>query len=745
MKIYKRVLSQLLIMLILFIISEVKAINIDSLEKVLQQPNLPDTQKVRLTNVLAYQLIYKDITKAERYAYECLNLIGRDNRFKEKGNVFNTLGMISYNRGNYNIADSFYTLSLQFFHEAIDTLGIANAYNNLGLLYQEMSWYDRAIEKFHRALEHYKAIDDYSGMATVYLNIGVLYYRLNIINKAIEYHLYALNFYRKTPEKRKIATCLRNLGGFYFIESNLFKAIQYTQEGIDLDKEIGNKRGVAIGFNNLGDLYASKKQYDKAIVYYEESLKIRYELNEKKGITVAKYNLALSYKALKNIQKAIILFEESLILAKELNYLSYVQGCYEELASLYAMQNRNTEAYNFLKQAMVLKDSLHKEEKNAKFMELQAKMDADKKQNEIELLKVEKQLQQAEIKKKQWQNYALFFAGLAVLIVSFILWFAYNNKRKSNQLLLRKNVLIETQNEEIRAQRDHLHEMNEELEQQKEEISAQRDEIDSKNKKLQEAYEILDIKNNNILGSLRYAQQIQSLLLVEPHELKKWFNNSFVLSLPKDLVSGDFYYVSQIGDNLFFALFDCTGHGVPGALMSIYAHNLIEKALHEEALLSPDMILDYISKQFHITTSKQQEEVHTQTGMDVILCRLHLTSLEFTYCATGNIGYVFSKSDCIKIAMNHLPIGHIGEEERYKNTVMQLQKNDIIYLSSDGFADQFNHESKLKYTRKRLQELISGMYQKPLEHQAAELKSAFLSWKGESEQIDDVLVLGLKV
>lgn len=290
-----------------------------------------------------------------------------------------------------------------------------------------------------------------------------------------------------------------------------------------------------------------------------------------------------------------------------------------------------------------------------------------------------------------------------------------------------------------------MHELNEELAQQKEEILTQRDEIEIKNNKLLEAYEILEVKNSNILGSLRYAQKIQFLLLVEPDELQKWFGSSFVLSYPKDIVSGDFYYVSQINDYLFFALFDCTGHGVPGALMSIYAHNLIDKALHEEALLSPDLILAYISKQFFLTSSKQIEEVHPQTGMDVILCRMHLKSLELNYCATGNIGYIFTSGGCYKMLLNHLPIGHVNDADKYKSTAKQLQKGDVIYLSSDGFTDQFHYFTKQKFTRKRMQEMISGICKKTMEQQAEELRLVFANWKGDSEQIDDVLVLGLKV
>ena len=291
-----------------------------------------------------------------------------------------------------------------------------------------------------------------------------------------------------------------------------------------------------------------------------------------------------------------------------------------------------------------------------------------------------------------------------------------------------------------------LRSQNKEIREQKNQISQQKEEIENKNTILNETYQLLAIKNKDITDSLKYARNIQQAILPDKETVKKLLPDSFILFIPKDYVSGDFYWVEENWGKTYFAAADCTGHGVPGAFMSIVGYNLLNKAINENYLFKPSDILSYISKGFQDTIRKHNKEYFLKAGMDIALCSLDVKKMRLEYSGAFNSLYIARNGELLKYKADLYPIGRALEpKENYTNHEIELQANDIIYVFSDGFSDQFGGPNDRKFMTKRMKEAFLKICQMPLEQQRDELEAIFYKWKKGNEQIDDVLVFGIKV
>jgi len=259
--------------------------------------------------------------------------------------------------------------------------------------------------------------------------------------------------------------------------------------------------------------------------------------------------------------------------------------------------------------------------------------------------------------------------------------------------------------------------------------------------------EELTLKNKSITDSINYARRIQTAMLPPYRLFKSIFSSSFVLYMPKDIVSGDFYWINKLNDKIFVAAVDCTGHGVPGAFMSIIGFELFRKITNMEGLTRPSDILNRLNEDFHVIF-KDVDNVVLRDGMDVAFCSIDKKNMILEFAGAFNPLYLIRDNKITEIKGDRFAIG-LDEtnfkDQTFKNHLIPIQLGDIIYIFSDGFADQFGGPDGKKYKYRRFRHLLLNLHQLPMEKQHEILENNVMEWRGHQEQVDDILVIGIKI
>jgi ligand-binding sensor domain-containing protein/serine phosphatase RsbU (regulator of sigma subunit) len=272
---------------------------------------------------------------------------------------------------------------------------------------------------------------------------------------------------------------------------------------------------------------------------------------------------------------------------------------------------------------------------------------------------------------------------------------------------------------------------NTQITRQKEEISLQKD--------------IIEHKNRDITDSINYAKTLQEAVLPPQQIFKKFLTDSFIIYMPKDIVSGDFYWIEKRGDNVLLSVVDCTGHGVPGAFMSIIGHNGLNQAVNEHRLLKPSIILNYLNLSVNETLHKATEGTSVRDGMDMALCNFNTKTLVVEYSGAHNPLFIISKGELIELKADRMSIGQFTDEPKsFTNHSYQLEPGDTFYMFSDGIVDQFGGEKGKKFKKAQLRELLQSLGHLPMEEQKARILTHYKQWMGNHEQVDDMCIIGVK-
>lgn len=328
-----------------------------------------------------------------------------------------------------------------------------------------------------------------------------------------------------------------------------------------------------------------------------------------------------------------------------------------------------------------------------------------------------------------WYNTWWFYTISAILLIAGISLFNYV---KTKKLIADKQKL-----EQVVEERTH-------------ELREEKEKVELVNKEVMEQKSIIEHKNIEITDSIKYAKNIQEALLPNLNEIKNLFNTSFVLYLPKDIVSGDFYWFAKNGNISFVAAVDCTGHGVPGAFMSIVGNTLLNEIVNEQKITSPGDILLELHKGVKIALNQNAKEFERRDGMDITLCAIEKGSNTIQYAGANRPLWIYRKNKNYELEIikaTKFPIGGLELEEArvYTNHTIPVDEGDCLYLFSDGYADQFGGPKGKKFMLTNLQKTLFEIVEEPMEVQKQKLHAALDNWKGDAEQIDDVLVIGIKM
>jgi len=282
--------------------------------------------------------------------------------------------------------------------------------------------------------------------------------------------------------------------------------------------------------------------------------------------------------------------------------------------------------------------------------------------------------------------------------------------------------------------------LEEKVRQRTAEVVRQKEEIDKQKEQIEEYFV-------QVTDSIKYAQKIQEAILPPDHHVSRLLPESFILYRPKDIVSGDFYWLGEAKDKVFFAAVDCTGHGVPGAFMSIVGYNQLKQAIITTGGSNPAEILDHLNQGVSETLHQTDENSTSKDGMDIAICSLNHKTLELEYAGAFNPLYLLRNDEIIETKGNKFPIGSFldGETPNFTNHKIQLEKGDQLYIFSDGYADQFGGPRGKKFMYKRFRELLVSNSKESLGKQKELLKEALFDWMKNEEQVDDILVIGVRV
>ncbi len=584
---------------------------------------------------------------------------------------------------------------------------LAGAYNNIGFAHKNKGEIVLALEYFHKSLKIYEKVNDKKGVVDCSINIGSIYDRQGNYEKALDFYNSSLEICKEIGYHNGEAACLNNMGGVYSSIGNLHLALEFYLKSLKVAESLGNNDKLAIALNNIGTQYKSQGNYEKALEYYLKSLNILKESGNKQGIAYLLNNLAGIEFAKNNFVSAEKYSKQSLDIAKEIGYPENIQNAARVLSRAYEKQGKGKEALEMYKLFISMRDSLYSEANQKAAVQQEAKYEYEK-QKAVDDAIHDKQIAiEQEAKAKQKIITYATAGGLALVVVFLI--FVFNRL----QITKKQKIVIETQKVEVEKQKEVVELAHSELEE----------------------------KNQEILDSITYAKRIQNAILPSLKVVKEYLTQSFIFYQPKDIVAGDFYWLEQKENKVLFAAADCTGHGVPGAMVSVVCNNGLNRSVREFGLTDPGEILNKTREIVIAEFEKSEDEV--KDGMDIALCSLEGKTLK--YAGANNPLWIIRKGEIIETKANKQPIGQFDNPEPYSTHTIELQKEDSIYIFSDGFVDQFGGEKGKKFKAQSFRELLLSIQNKEMDEQQQIISKAFQKWKGSLEQIDDVCVIGVRI
>jgi len=708
-------------------------INIDSLKNLISKSN--DTTKIDLLNNISKEYYTaSNYDSAIKYANLALKISEKEKFIKGQGDAYENLAEAYYDLEAFEKSIENYTKSIEAKHIIWDRKGEAYCLHVIGMLYRKMNNNDKAIDYEFRSLKIAEEINDKLRIAYVSNGIALIYQSLKQYEKALQYYQKFLDISLELNNSADVADAYNNFGTVY-IEMNVRdKGLYYYKKALQLYISTNYRKGLARSYSNIGNIFLLQGKLDSAIIYQDKGLRIEFESNNREGIAYSYSNIADIHLNRRDFDSAITYKKLALSYTLE-NDLR--EGVYDDLTRCYILKGDSTNAMKSHKLSLAFKDSIYNRETKNIVAELQTKYETEKKEKEIQILTKENEVKTLRLKSNQILLYSI--SGILILIVSlvFVILRAYRAKNKANLLLVLKNNEILNQKEEIEAQRD--------------EIEVQRDTL-AKHKK-------------NITDSILYAQRIQQAVLPTDENLNMALPEHFVLFRPRDIVSGDFYWLRKINNLVVIAVADCTGHGVPGAFMSMLGVSFLNEIVNDKDVNTAGEVLNRMREMVKSSLHQRGAIGEQKDGMDIALCALNMDTLQLQFAGAHNPLFIVRKGvnlndygtipdlksvesethTLFEIKANRQSVSINQKEAEFTTHEIQLKQGDTFYMFSDGLIDQLGGETNEKYRVQRFKKLLLDSVDKPMAEQKRILESTHELWRKNIEQIDDILVFGVRV
>ncbi|MEO5644361.1 MAG: tetratricopeptide repeat protein [Bacteroidia bacterium] len=689
-----------------------KPLNTDSLWRVYNNSSLHDTIRLNAIGDLSWQMNFTNPDSGLVLGKLQLALAEKSGNLKAESVAYNTMGVACINKDDLVNALIYHQQALAIRQKTKDKKGQAVSLNNIGIVYNYKGDVVTSIDYYQRSLKIKQEIGDMAGVAAAYSNIGQVYINQDLNETALTYMLASLHIRDSLKDMRGIEDSYIRLASYYGTLKNYEKSIEYVRKSIEISKTLQHKKILANSFYLLGVNYKALNELDSAQKYLELSRDMQIEMDDTEGLGDSYQSLGEIQLVRKNYKKAIELCTKSLGYAGT-DFPEVEQEACDCLQEAYAGAGDFSKAFFFLKRYHTLNDSLNTLEKSKNISRKIFQFEFEKRAfaDSLRIAKADevKDLKRAEeVRQQKTYTVAGVIGFILMVIIVFILLRGYRAKQKNNDALELKNKIITDQKLEVEDQKV-----------------------------------LLEEKNKAVLDSINYAQRLQLAILPSEKLWNEIFPDSFVFYLPKDIVAGDFYWVESSGDLVLFAAADCTGHGVPGALVSVVCSNALNRAVKEFDLTDPGKILDKVTELVLETFANSEKEV--SDGMDISICALNRKTNSLQWAGANNPVWYFSQGKMNEVAPNKQPVGKSDNPVPFKSHHIQLSKGDTIYLFTDGFADQFGGPRGKKFKYRTFQEQLFANSSTSMTEQKRILNETFQSWKGDLEQVDDVCVLGIRI
>ncbi len=641
------------------------------------------------------------------------------------GYTLNNIGLIYKKQGQITLCIEYYEQSIKLFKEANESYGLALTYNNIASIYDDQGDIVKALEYFHKSLSMRDETDK-MGKAISLANIASIYIIQGDTNLGLEYFTKSLGLGKELGDMKVVANALANMAGVYRSQGNYAQALDTLKKGLAAAEKAEYKEGIGNLYNHMGYVYQAMNQLDMAFDHFSKSQLIYTELDDKRGMAMALNclaSIALEKNQLDGKKGAHQLAKQSLVISRDIGFPDNIKNSAHLLSKIYAKQRKGMDALEMYQLYISMRDSIHNDETKKASYKQQAQYEYEK-QKAVDDKEHEKliAIEQEEKARQRIIIYASSGGLLLLLILIVVVFRSYKNKQRDNVA---------------------INEKNEQLNQYNEEILAQSDQIENQNT-------LLYKQNHDILSSIQYAKKIQESILPTDEKVRSALPESFVFYKAKDIVSGDFYWLETVQDKVIWAAVDCTGHGVPGAFMSIMGATGLQKVVVERAILKPSDILRSLKDHVINSVSQTKEGNEVMDGMDIALCSWDPKTNTLEYSGAYNPLYIIRKgSNEIEITKaTKRPIGRFfGKKEvEFQNHSYKINKGDIVYVFTDGYADQFGGDRKWKFTYNRMRELMLAMKDLPMAEQRLAMQKAHEDWvkAGNEVQLDDICVIGVR-
>ncbi len=560
---------------------------------------------------------------------------------------------------------------------------------------------DSALQAFIKSAELSLDIKDTIGEAMAYITIADVYSIMENYDNADLYYNKSIQILRQIDDSITLASALLNAGDFYFFNYKYDKALQYFEESGPIFEKLNHLSGTAYYFGNTAMIYTIQGKDSLAMDHFNEAINILQELEDFYPISVYLTYMSDIYLRQNNYIQAISCAKRSLELALNNSLIEQISDANHKLSEVYEQTGSPEKALQYFKNYIIYRDSLKNIETVQKMADLRTDFEVSQKQIEVDLLNQKRQNQ---------RNINIATAITSVLI--FLLAMGFYSRYKFAK---KTNVKIEEQRDEIEMQRD-----------------------------------LVVKQKNEIIDSINYAQRIQVALLPPESLIFELLDDVFILYKPRDIVSGDFYWIKQVHHYTILVAADCTGHGVPGAFMSMLGISYLNEIVQRREITQANQVLNELRSQIMHSLRQHGNPEESKDGIDMAFCVIDEKNQNMQYSGANNPLYLIRENqgtpELEEYKADKMPLGYYqGKATTFTNHDIPLEMGDTFYIFSDGFIDQKGGKNNKKFMTKNFKDLLLDIHEEPMINQKRILDKTITDWMGDNSQIDDILVIGVRV
>ena len=667
-----------------------------------------ELNKIIIDNYYSKPDVAMDISKKKlHFARESRNQL-------EIGNTLLHIGIIHDLNASYDSALSNYVGAMQLAEENDFNKLKAQVYNNLGICLSTIGNMEESVSYSLKALEIFEILKDSSGLAAIYNGLGNRYMELNQYDKSLEYYEKAAHLNQKLGRTPNLSGNYGNIGLLYLKLEQSENALKYLQKSLALIDTVNNLYDYSINLQYHVMAYHQIKDYERALIYQERAYEIAIELDDEYGIFNCLEGFGQTYELLGEYDTALEYYKRSEELAERVDSKVFLAYLYNEISRTYAHLNNYQKAYEYNRKYSALNDTIITTEKVNAIQRIK-EFDVDKKQKEITVLTQDAEIQSLKAKRQQAVRNSFIIGFILMVILVLVILLNFLQKRKANRKIVEQNVAILEANEELKV-------LNEAINKQ----------------------------NHEIIDSISYAERIQAAMLPPESYITELLNENFILYKPRDIVSGDFYWIKQVNQYVVLVAADCTGHGVPGAFMSMLGISYLTEIVQRREITQADQVLNELRKQIKYSLRQHGESDEAKDGIDLALCVLDLKNSMMQYSGANNPMYLIrdvnGKPELKEFKADHMPLGYYqGKDRAFTNHDIALEEGDTIYLFSDGYIDQKGGKDNKRFMSRSFKKLLLEIQDQGMHDQKDILDKKLSDWKGSNSQLDDILVIGVRV